>query len=262
MPQFAVMRSRPVVNKAEGASLASADCAKTGCRHSGRYGQRFVYQMPAGTWGSYSLQPPRFSVSKAAYLEAWVKGVKGGERFEFVLWSYCSQGFPGRPSSAVITTTRSWKRVRVPLVDFVSPNVKLSSLCRLSIGFNDALSPAGTVFLDEIAFVDSAGKRIHIALDETTNVSNVGLYIADVIGALEVGLETYSSAKAKLSRTLTSLERLEKSHGFPHTHNHVVSLRTAMIKEKDDRCREDLPVCRRRSPASFPRWIWGIWRRD
>jgi hypothetical protein len=77
------------------------------------------------------------------------------------------------------------------------------------------------------------------------------LYIADVIGALEMGWETEASARTKLNRTLTSLERLEKSHGFPHTHNHVVSLRTAMIKEKDDRCREDLAGLPEKEPSLF-----------
>lgn len=241
-PQFAVLRRTPRAEPALGASLTSSYCKSLACKHSGAYGLRFVYQMPAGKFGTYNFNSDHFTfnVSKATYLEAWVKGVKGGERFEFVLWSYCDQGFPGRPTSAEITATTAWKRVRIPLADFASSNVILSSLCRLSIGFNDALSAGGTVYLDQIAFVDAAGKRIRIRLDETTNVTNVGLYIADVIGALDVGLETYNSAKTKLNKTLTSLERLEKSHGFPHTHNHVVSLRTAVLANKDDRCRKDL----------------------
>jgi hypothetical protein len=252
MPQFAAMRSDPTTNKAAVASLTSSYCRAPACKHSGAYGLRFLYQMPAErTWGSYNIEPKlyRFNVSKATYLEAWVRGAKGGERFEFVLWSDCRKmaPFPDRPQSAEITATTIWKRVRIPLGDFAS-YAKLSSLCRLSIGFSDALSPGGTLYLDQIAFVDSAGKRIHIPLNETTNVSNVGLYIADVIGALDEGWETPASARAKLNKTLTSLERLEKSHGFPHTHNHVVSLKTAIATKMDDRCRDDLTGL----PASEP----------
>jgi hypothetical protein len=248
-PQFGVARKH--IDKATGASLRATYCKSTACKRSGAHGLRLVYQMPADKYGSYNINSHRFNGSKATYLEAWVRGAQGGERFEFVLWSYCNQGFPDRPESAEITATTAWQRVRIPLLDFVSSKVNLSSLCRLSIGFNDALSPAGTVYLDQIAFVDATGNRIRLPLDETTNVSNVGLYIADVIGALELGLETPTSAKTKLNKTLTSLERLEKSHGFPHTHNHVVSLKTAMFANKDDRCRQDLTGLPTKEPSLF-----------
>ena len=248
-PQFGVARKH--IDKAMGASLMATYCKSTACKRSGAHGLRLVYQMPADKYGSYNINSHRFNGSKATYLEAWVRGAQGGERFEFVLWSYCNQGFPNRPQSAEITATTAWQRVRIPLLDFVSSRVNLSSLCRLSIGFNDALSPAGTVYLDQIAFVDASGNRIRLPLDETTNVSNVGLYIADIIGALELGLETPASAKTKLNKTLTSLERLEKSHGFPHTHNHVVSLRTAMFANKEDRCRQDLAGLPAKEPNLF-----------
>lgn len=239
-PQFAVVRKPPYVDKATNASLVKAMCAAVACVHSGDYGLRLTYQMPAGTWGSYNIDSPRFNVSRAIYLEAWVKGAKGGERFEFVLWSNCNQPFPGRPDSAQITATSTWRRLRIPLNDFV-PYANLSSLCRLSIGFNDALSPGGTIYLDQIAFVDASGGRIHVPLDESTNITNVGLYIADVIGALDQGWESPASAIARLNKTLTSIERLQKSHGFPHGHVHVVSLRTELIADNPgDRCRENL----------------------
>jgi hypothetical protein len=210
-------------------------------------------------WGSFNIESwpldlddfTTFDVSRATHLEAWVKGAQGGESFEFVLWSNCKGPFPGRPSKAEITADTVWKRLRIPLKDFVPIGVDLSSLCRLSIGFNDAMSPEGTVYLDQIAFVNASGGRIHVPLDETTNVSNIGLYIADVIGALNQGWETPASAKAKLSKTLTSLEGLEKSHGFPHTHNHVASLRTAIVSNKEDRCRQDLTGLPAEEPTLF-----------
>jgi hypothetical protein len=175
-------------------------------------------------WGSYNVDSSGFDVSQATYLEVWAKGAQGHERFEFVLWSNCQGEFPGRPASALIPVSQSWEQKRIPLSDF-QPFVELSSLCRLSIGFNDAIHPGGTVYLDNIAFVDADGSRIHVPLDEETNVTNIGLYIASVLGALELGREDREEVVTKLSTTLASIEALEKWHGFPQTHNHVVSLR-------------------------------------
>jgi hypothetical protein len=60
------------------------------------------------------------------------------------------------------------------------------------------------------------------------------------LGVLELGLEDHGDIVARLERLLTSIETLPKSHGFPHTHNHVVTLRPTLVSEADDRCREDL----------------------
>ncbi len=223
MPQFAVERTIPYTKKATGASLESWRCTDSICLHTGKYGLKIEYEMPSGTWGSYNMEPHSFDVSKAAYLQAWVKGIQGDEQFEFVLWSDCEDSFPGRPDSALISVSQTWELKRIPLEDF-KPFVDLSSLCRLSIGFNDAIHPGGTIFLDEIAFVDTEGNRIHIPLDEETNVTNIGLYIASVLAALDLGLENYNDVINNLSTTLTSIENLQKWHGFPQTHNHVVSL--------------------------------------
>jgi len=222
LSQFATVRAIPHTNMASGASLESSRCTNTDCRYSGNYGLKFEYNMPSGMWGSFNVDSHGFDVSSAAYLEAWVKGAQGGERFEFVLWDDCQGGFPGRPETAVITATQNWEQKRLSLRDF---QVDMSSLCRLSIGFNDAMHSRGTVYLDKIAFVDSDGNRIpSISLDEDTNVTNIGLYMASVLGALEMEWKDYNDVVAKLSTTLTSIERLQKWHGFPQTHNHVVSL--------------------------------------
>jgi len=223
MPQFAVVRTIPYISKASGASLESWRCTTEGFRKTGKYGLNIEYEMPPGTWGSYNVDSPGFDVSKAAYLQAWVKGAQGGERFEFVLWSNCEGPFPGRPDSALISISQTWELMRIPLEEF-QPYVDLSSLCRLSIGFNDAIHPGGSIYLDEIAFVDTEGNRIHVPLDEETNVTNIGLYIASVLAALDLDLEEYNNVIDKLSTTLTSIEALQKWHGFPQTHNHVVSL--------------------------------------
>ncbi|MFX0200982.1 MAG: hypothetical protein ACFFCW_33095 [Candidatus Hodarchaeota archaeon] len=207
MPQFAVVRIIPYTNKASGAGLESWRSTSEGSQKTGKYVLNIEYEMPPGTWGSYNVDTHGFDVSKAAYLQAWVKGAQGGERFEFVLWSNCKGPFPGRPDSALISASSTWELKRIPLEDFQSYS-DLSSLCRLSIGFNDAIHPGGSIYLDEIEFVDMDGNRIHVPLDEETNVTNIGLYIASVLAALDLGLETYSNVLDKLSSTLASIETL------------------------------------------------------
>ena len=225
MPQFATVRCPQYTNSAPGASLKAWFCNTSDSQHSGYYGLKLEYNTPTtGKWCSYNVDIPSVDVSPAAYLEAWVKGATGGERFEFVLWSDCQGGFPGRPESAMISAEKTWKRCRIPLTDF-QPYADLSSLCRLSIGFNDAMHRGGTIYLDEIAFVDSDGNRVHVPVDEETSVTNIGLYIASVLGALDLDLETHSEAVKKLNTTLTSIENLQKWHGFPQCWNHVVSLK-------------------------------------
>ncbi|HNP71681.1 MAG TPA: hypothetical protein PKK15_11245 [Kouleothrix sp.] len=237
VPQLASTHRVPFTSTAPSAQLAARRCADVACRHSGGYGLELRYSMPQNAWGSFNIDPDAFDVSRASYLELWVKGARGGERLEVVLWSNCQAGFPGRPDSALISAGAGWARRRIPLAD-VRRYANLSSLCRLSIGFNDHIHPGGTIYVDDIAFVDAAGSRVPVPLDETTNVTNIGLYMASVVGALELGWQPHAEGLARLGSALTSLERLPKSHGFPHTHNHVVSLapkRPATISD-GDRC--------------------------
>lgn len=223
-PQFTSARTSPFSSAEPRARFDVLLSTADDSRHNGRYGLRFDYDMPASTWGSYNVDAPAFDASQATFLEMWVKGARGGERFEIVLWSNCQAPFPGRPSNAMISAGSSWELRRLALADY-RPYVTLSSLCRLSFGFNDAIHPRGTVFVDDVAFVDQSGRRVALPLDEVTSASNIGLYIAAVIGAVELGLQDYEEAVSMLSRTLTSLEKLQKLHGFPQTHNHVVSLK-------------------------------------
>jgi hypothetical protein len=181
----------------------------------------------SGTWGSYNVESSSyFDVSKAVYLQAWVKGKRGGEKFEFVLWNRHHEQFPGRPPSAEITASKKWELIRIPLQDYISfvKDLDLSALFRLSIGFNDSMDSEGTVYLDEIAFVDQEENCIQVPIDEETSITNVGLYIASLLAAWDLDLENYNDVIEKLNKTLTSVETLQKWHGFPQTHNHVVSL--------------------------------------
>jgi Protein of unknown function (DUF3131)./Uncharacterized protein conserved in bacteria (DUF2329). len=241
-PQFAALRSQPSVTAPSPAILNVAPCASAECRQRGAYGLRFVYSMPApGTFGSYNIQSVHridnvetydsFDVSAARYLEMSGRGAVGGERFEVVLWSDCTAGFPGRPDSGLIEVTTEWQRIRLDLLDYAS-RADLRSLCRVSIGFNDAIHPGGTLYLDDIAFVREDGTRIHIAHDEETSVTNIGLYLASVVAARDLGILTDTEMASRLETTVTSIESLQKFHGFPQTHNRTVTLGP----DEADRC--------------------------
>jgi hypothetical protein len=272
-PQLALLQAVPVAQPGPGASLEATRCTDAVCRSSGRYGLKLTYDTPSGTFASYPVDSAGFDVTKARYLELWVKGAAGGERFEVVLWSDCHGGFPGRPDAGLVTATAAWRRVRIPLAEY-EPYADLSSLCRLAIGFNDAISPSGTVYLDRVQFVDAYGRRIRLALDDTTSTTNIGLYMADLAAATDLGLESRGSATTKLRQTLTSVEAFQKFHGFPETWNHVVS--RAPVQEGDGRCisavdeanlAAGLVVVRQRFPALADRatalldamdWSWLV----
>lgn len=230
-PQLARLRQLPYPTVATGAQLESKRCKEPECRESGDYGLELRYTMPAGTFGSYNFDSPGIDASRATHLEVWMRGARGGERLELVLWSNCQGNFPGRPDSALLTATTSWTRQRIALADF-APHADIGSLCRVSIGFNDAIHPGGTVYLDALAFTDDSGSRVDVPLDEETNVTNIGLYIASVLAAHQLGWEDEQDVLSKLTVTLASIEQLQKWHGFPQTHNHVVSLRPS----DGDRC--------------------------
>ena len=51
-------------------------------------------------------------------------------------------------------------------------------------------------------------------LGDYTNVTNIGLYLLDIIAARELDLISLEEMQTRLDRTLTTLERLETNHGF------------------------------------------------
>ncbi|MDS4028918.1 MAG: glucoamylase family protein [Candidatus Contendobacter sp.] len=51
-------------------------------------------------------------------------------------------------------------------------------------------------------------------LGDYTNVTNIGLYLIDIVAAWELDLIGPEEARTRLDRTLTTLERLETHHGF------------------------------------------------
>jgi len=231
VPQLAVIRRAPYPSTATGATLTAQRCTAGVCVQSGTFGLQLDYQVPPGTFASYNFESARFNAGSATQLELWAKGAAGGERFEVVLWSNCSGPFPGRPPTALIQVTSVWQRFVIPMADF-RPFVSPSSLCRLSIGFNDAIHPGGRIHLDKARFLNPAAAPVRLSPDEETSVTNIGLAMASILGARELGWETPSSALSRLSLALRSVERLRKFHGFPQTHNRVVSL----APSDGDRC--------------------------
>ena len=158
-PQFAVVRVTPYPSLGHGATLDSKFCSDPQCAPR-RYGLSLAYHTPTN-WSSYNFDYG-LDVSSATYLEFWMKGVHGDERFQIVLWSNCRAVFPYLPPKANnIKATTRWQQWRIPLSDYKG-HVNLASLCRLSVGFNDAMSKGGTIYLSQIAFVDAKGQQVPV----------------------------------------------------------------------------------------------------
>lgn len=59
---------------------------------------------------------------------------------------------------------------------------------------------------------------------EQTSVSNLGLYLTDLVGAAELGLLTREEAERRAAQCLASIERLKTCFGFQQSWNHVITL--------------------------------------
>jgi hypothetical protein len=57
-----------------------------------------------------------------------------------------------------------------------------------------------------------------------TSVSNIGLYLAALVGAKQMGLETPGAAAAKAAKALDSLEKFKSWNGFTSSWNNVLEL--------------------------------------
>lgn len=77
--------------------------------------------------------------------------------------------------------------------------------------------------LDTVRFADSIDPERAWAGDYT-NVTNIGLYLIDIVAARELGLIDPDEARARLSRTLDTLERLETWQGFFFNYYDTTSL--------------------------------------
>ena len=61
-------------------------------------------------------------------------------------------------------------------------------------------------------------------LGDYTNVTNIGLYLIDVIAARELGLINAEDTKIRLARTLDTLEQLETWQGFFYNYYDTTTL--------------------------------------
>ena len=78
--------------------------------------------------------------------------------------------------------------------------------------------PLDTVRLNGAVIPESAG------LGDYTNVTNIGLYLIDIIAARELGLINAEDAKARLAQTLGTLEKLETWQGFFYNYYDTTTL--------------------------------------
>lgn len=79
--------------------------------------------------------------------------------------------------------------------------------------------------LDTVTFAAAgSGPPAAVRIGDYTNVTNVGLQMADVVGALELGLIDRDGALARLLRLLDTLDRLETDNGFFFNYYDTTSL--------------------------------------
>jgi len=71
--------------------------------------------------------------------------------------------------------------------------------------------------LDTVRF-DGAIAPDRVWLGDYTNITNIGLYLIDIVAARELGLIGPDEARVRLDRTLDTLERLETWRGFHYNY--------------------------------------------
>lgn len=77
--------------------------------------------------------------------------------------------------------------------------------------------------LDTVRF-DGAIAPDRVWLGDYTNITNIGLYLIDIVAARELGLIGPDEARVRLDRTLDTLERLETWRGFHYNYYDTTTL--------------------------------------
>ncbi len=72
--------------------------------------------------------------------------------------------------------------------------------------------------LDNIQFNEKSTISKDTKVGDYTNITNVGVYLMCVVSACDLGFITKEDAVNRLNITLTSIENLEKFHGFPYNY--------------------------------------------
>lgn len=77
--------------------------------------------------------------------------------------------------------------------------------------------------LDTVRFQSSESAKV-AWVGDYTNVTNIGLYLLDIIAARDLGLIGATEAETRLGRTLTTLEQLETYQGFFYNYYDTTTL--------------------------------------
>ncbi|MBX3027754.1 DUF3131 domain-containing protein [bacterium] len=89
----------------------------------------------------------------------------------------------------------------------------------------DALTDRATGLpLDTVTFTAGKGPPAAARIGDYTNVTNIGLQMADIVGAYELGLIDDRGARGRLGRILDTLDRLETDNGFFFNYYDTTSL--------------------------------------
>ena len=113
----------------------------------------------------------------------------------------------------------------------------------LTVLLTRGAAPAGPLSRDDLRWLKDLARDTYLCLDyytepETglpldnsrpqedhyTSVTNIGLYVASLVGAAELGFETRKDAEAKAAKALHSAARLRTWQGFPYSWNHTLRL--------------------------------------
>jgi hypothetical protein len=89
----------------------------------------------------------------------------------------------------------------------------------------EAMADLGTGLpIDHLRFPNGSLAPREVEFGDYTTTTNIGLYLAAVVGAHELGLIDDASAAARLAKTLATLRLLETYRGFYYNFYDVVSL--------------------------------------
>jgi len=128
------------------------------CLHSGKYGLRLGFTVTGDSfagWGVHWVSTPAKHLDASGFkaLTFWVKGSKGGEKFEFGLKDTNKREVKLQSRDFVVVRADDWEQVIVPLTRFANAGVQVdaASLENVSFAVNQ-YHGSGTICIDDIAF--------------------------------------------------------------------------------------------------------------
>jgi len=103
-----------------------------------------------GQYFGWGLSLNKLNASHVAYLSFWIIGTNENERFEIKIRDF-NGAEPVVPSSQVVTITKKWQKVKIPLSSF--RGVNLSAIENINLGFNYVTSgKSGRIYVDDFRF--------------------------------------------------------------------------------------------------------------